>query len=96
LAVLFDEVNVDRLLRRITARQFAEWRVALRQCMFGERRQDYRAAQMVAMLHNVNVKKEHQKSIEYFLLKFDGEPETRKRQSVKEQIMALNIMSMGG
>jgi hypothetical protein len=57
---------------------------------FGELRADYRAAQIVTMVHNVAVSVEHQKTVEDFLLKFGAKA---KKQTVAEQIMILNVMA---
>lgn len=82
------------LLRRLTAKQFQRWMLYERIEPFGELREDYRAAQVVAMIHNVAVKPEHQKSIEDLLLRFtESSSGSGHKQTVEEQAMILNIIA---
>lgn len=57
----------------------------------GELRADYRAAQIVAMVHNSPREAKYQKAVGDFLLKFGARDE--RKQSVKEQIMILNVLA---
>jgi hypothetical protein len=79
------------MLRQMTGRQFYEWVAYAEMEPFGERRDDYRAASIVQMIHNSVVKKEHQKSMDKFLLPF-GE-ETHKQ--TPQQQKALFFMMVG-
>lgn len=64
------------MLRGLTARQFAEWMAYAELEPFDERRGDYRAAQVVTALANINRDAKRTPTpykIEDFLLDFDGE-----------------------
>ena len=75
----------------MSPRQFVAWQIYEEIEKFGERRADYRAAQVVAMLHNLAVDGKHQKAVEAFLLKFENRKPVKK-MSVKDQI-ALAIIT---
>jgi hypothetical protein len=91
LAVAMRDPHVGR---RISARDFAQWMWAEEIEPFGEKREDYRAAQIVAMIYNMAVAAEDRKPVEEFLLQFSPKDEALKpRQSVKDQIMILNILA---
>ena len=48
------ELNVEAMLRRLTAKQFRMWEIYSELEPFGELRADYRAASIVQMIYNVN------------------------------------------
>lgn len=77
--------------QRLTARHFAELMWSEEVEPFGEKREDYRTAQVVQMLHNMNVAPNDRKPVEEFLLSFA--PAVEQKQSVDEQIMVLNILA---
>lgn len=79
------------MLRASTAKQFIEWLAYNEFEPFGEWRDDYRTASIVQMIHNVAVKKEHQKKLEEFVLKFG---EQTKKQTWQQQ-KALFMMMVG-
>jgi hypothetical protein len=56
---------------------------------FGQLRDDYHAAQVVSMIYNTAVSKEHQKDVETFLLKF-GE---KKRQTPEIHVAMIRAMA---
>lgn len=61
---------------------------------FGELRDDYRAASIREMIFNMAVEKKDRKPIEDFLLRYDEDAKPRrKKQSVEQQIMFLNILA---
>jgi len=77
--------------RRLTAKEFQRWMWYEQVEPFGELRADYRAAQIVSMIHNVAVTKKNQKEIQDFLLRFGGSP--KKKQSVEEQVAMIRAMA---
>jgi hypothetical protein len=86
LAVELGQPNVDRMLRGITARQFFEWEVYFAMDPFGQARDDIHRAMALQMLHNVNTKKEHQKPVNDFLLRFGLEERPPRKQTWQEQL----------
>lgn len=73
-------MNVNKMLRSLTAKQFMEWMAYARLDPFNELRQDYRIASIVQILANVNRAK-HQKAytLQDVLLKFEeSEPEQQR------------------
>lgn len=94
------EPDVEGMLRRMSMKQFARWVWYSEIEAFGSLRDDYHAAQIVGMIHNVNVKQEHQKGTSEFLLKFVHDPEAPaappaapQKQTVAEQVQILNILA---
>ncbi len=88
-------MNVDAMLRSLTAKQFAEWEHYARLEPFNETRADYRAASIREMVFNMAVTAKDRKPLDYFLLKFgEQEPVAAPVQSVDEQILALNMLAM--
>ncbi len=81
------------MLRSLTASQFQEWLAFAELEPFGELRNDYRAATICQMVHNTQVKKEHQKPVSAFLLQFE---ESVKRQSWQEQKAYFLAMVVAG
>lgn len=75
-------VDVDAMLRGITAKQFRDWEIYHELEPFGEIRADYRVAAVVQMLYNVNRgAKQKPLPLEDFLLRFDAEPKPKPRQN---------------
>ena len=60
---------------------------------FGELRADYRAAQIVAMVHNTSVKPEEQKALTKFLLKFERKKKGKKLSVEQEVSLAYSIVA---
>jgi hypothetical protein len=56
MAVRLGRVNVDAMLRSLTAKQFAEWQAYARMEPFGEMRQDWRVASLAKTIFDVNQK----------------------------------------
>ena len=86
------------MLRRITAQQLIEWMQYDIIEPFGEWRADWRSAEIVTMLANVNrdskKKKEPYKTTD-FLTKF-GEPveeERKPKQTVKQQVAIAKLIA---
>jgi hypothetical protein len=75
-------------LHRVTAKTFQRWMWYEQVEPFGELRDDYRAAQIVTMVHNTTQKQ--QKKIEDFLLKF-GEQKKRAKQTPEEEARAIKL-----
>ncbi len=98
LAVMAGEWNVDGMLRSMGWRQFQRWMWYEQMEPFGQLRSDYLTAMIVQMAHNVAVKKEDQKSIETFLLKFqrDIKPvvETEEEYNTRMDHLAEKILIM--
>lgn len=88
------------MLRSLTARQFQQWLLYLDIEPIESLRADYRAAQIVSMLANINrdtKKRANPFTPEDFLLKFSTEEshkkEEPKRQSWQEQKMIAQMFS---
>lgn len=99
MAVRLGRVNVDAMLRSLTAKQFAEWERYAQLEPFDELRADYRAAQIASMVFNMAVSVKDRKPIDYFLLNFSGETrveDTPVQQSVEDQVRILNMFAMVG
>jgi len=74
------------MLREMTWREFEEWVEFFRREPFDETRQDYRIAQLVATLINVNrSKKQSPVTVDKVRILFGDEEEVKPRQTVKEQ-----------
>lgn len=87
------EINVDRVGRRITAKQLLGWEAYMRLEPFGELRDDYRAASIVQMIFNMGVAKaKDRKPIGHFLLKW-GEQEPERRQTWQEQQKIMTLLA---
>jgi hypothetical protein len=83
LAVKLGHANVDGMLRAMSAKQFRDWETYAQIEPFGEMRQDYRIASVVAMIFNMAVKSEDRKPIKEFLLPF-GEDVEKSRQTPEQ------------
>ena len=81
--------------RRLTAKEFQRWMWYEQVEPFGELRADYRAAQIVAMIHNTRVEQKDQKSTNEFLLKFDVKKRKRTPQE-EERDLKLFIGALAG
>ena len=80
-------MNVDGLLRGLTARQFLEWEAYAELEPFGEIRADYRAASIARTVAEVNrdpKKRSEPFEIEDFLLRFRDEAGRRREQTWQE------------
>lgn len=87
--------NVDMLARSLTAKQFREWQMFYDLEPFGEVRDDYRTASIVAMIANVNrdpKKRKEPYKLEDFLLKF-GEQPPKKQQTWQQQALMLKMLA---
>ena len=94
MAVKLGRVNVDAMLRSITARQFMEWMAYARLEPFDEVRADYRAASICALLANINRgAKQKAYTIEDFLLKFDRTKTRRQTAQEQEQIARAIVLA---
>lgn len=88
-------VNVDRMLRNLTAKQFADWERYAQLEPFSEARADYRAASIVQILANIH-RGEKQKlyTLEDFVLKFgEAESAAPKRQTWQEQKSVFQVLA---
>lgn len=88
------EVNVDALLRRITAKQFRIWEAYFALEPFGEIRADYRAASICQMLANVNrSEKTKPYKLEDFLLQFEGDDKKKPQSTVHEKLTVMTVIA---
>lgn len=71
MAVRLGRVNVNQMLRSITAKQFAEWEAYARLEPFDEMRNDLRMAQIVAMVFNMAVAVKDRKPVSHFLIPWE-------------------------
>lgn len=93
LAVRLGRVNVDAMLRYITAKQFAEWEAYAQLDPFDELRADSRAALIAQVLANIHRGKgQRAYMLKDFLLKF-GELEKVRRQTPEEQFNILKLLA---
>ena len=94
LALRLGYVNVEAMLRSITSEQFVEWIEYDKLDPFGQWREDYRSAEIVTMLANVNRdakrKREPFKTTD-FLVKFGEQINDKPKQSWQDQ---LNIAKL--
>jgi len=98
MAVRLGRVNVDGMLRSLTAKQFMEWEHYARLEPFNELRDDYRAASIVQMIANVNRGKEQKPyALQDVLIKFGEQEEDRPKpvQQTPEQQEAIMRIIMG-
>jgi hypothetical protein len=87
-------VNVDAMLRSITAKQFMEWEMYYRTDPFDERRADYRNAMLCALIANiVRGKKGKAFTADDFLLEFKELKAPTRNQSVQEKSNILMMMA---
>lgn len=81
--------------RRLSAKDFQQWMWYEEVEPFGQLRDDYRTAQIVAMVHNAAVDSEHQKSTNEFLLKF-GEPKRKRTPEEEARDLKTFIYALAG
>ena len=93
MAVKLKKVNVDAMLRTITAKQFVEWEAYARMEPFNETRADYRAASIAQMVFNMAVDVKNRKPISDFLLKFGETQQQRPKQTWQQQQKMLMILA---
>lgn len=92
MAERFRILNVDGLLRSLTAVQMRGWEHFYELEPDPELRADYRAASIVQILYNINRGKNHKAlTLEEALLKF-GEEEKR-RQTPEQQFSILRVLA---
>jgi hypothetical protein len=75
------------MLRSMPATMFFEWIAYSTLEPFGEERDDYRAASICQMIHNINVKREHQKKLTDFVLNFGETKQTWQQQKALFMMM---------
>jgi len=94
--VKLGRVNVDAMLRSLTAKQFMEWEYYAQLEPFNELRQDYRVASILQMLANVNRgPNDKPYSLADFLLNFgEQEPKSNQTQSRDQQISVIKAIAM--
>ncbi|MCR4301789.1 MAG: DUF4035 domain-containing protein [Sulfuricaulis sp.] len=93
LALATGRVDVGGMLRGLTAKQFMAWVSYMRLHPIGERRADYRAASVCAVIANVNRGKDQKPfTVEDFLLKFGEEAPERKQTWQEKQAVARAIV----
>lgn len=97
MAVRLGRVNVDAMLRSLTAKQYAAWEHYAQLEPFDEERADYRAASIVQTLANINrpAKSKPYKLVD-FLLQFEGSPKREKpKQTWAEQEAIFKLLAAG-
>lgn len=95
LAAHLKEVDVDRMLRRITWPKFVEWLGYLQLEPIGEERMDWRFATLCALLANVHrdtKKRWKPYEAKEFLLRFGLPPAPARTQSGKDQFEAWMLI----
>lgn len=91
MAVHFRKLNVDKMLRKMTAKRFLEWEHYSRIEPFGEQRGDYQAASIATVIANsTRGTKQEPFKIEDFLLKFE---EPKKRQTPDQQLAIARMIA---
>lgn len=88
LAVMSGRTDVRKMLKGMTAKQFIGWENYSIIDPFDEQRADYRAAQIVAMLAEVNrnhKKRKNPYTIDEFLLQFKELKAPTREQSLAER-----------
>ena len=89
-------MNVERMLRTNSAKQFFGWLAYSEIEPFGELRDDYRAASIREMIYNTSVvKKEDRRPLEDFLLPFGEKTVTKPVQTPEFQISILTAIAAG-
>ncbi len=85
-------LDVGQMLRELTAKQFRDWEVYAALEPFDEKRSDFRAAQIVQMLYNVNRGKNVKAiTLEECLLQFEL-PERPQNQSRSDKIAVIRTI----
>ena len=96
MALLFGRLNVDAMLRSLTAKQFLEWEAFLMLepwTLESELKADYRAASICQRIYNSQVtKKQDLKDLSHFLLKWDQEE--KKEKSPEEIFNIAKLMAI--
>ena len=93
MAVRLGRVNVNAMLRSLTAKQFIEWECYARLEPFNELRADQRAASVVAMIYNMAVAVKDRKPANdpLFLLRFEDEDEKPKPK--QDQFAVMKVLA---
>lgn len=73
------EVNVEEMLRKITAKQFLAWEAYLSLVPTGDDRLDWLFAGLREMIHNVAVEGRYRRPIGDFILDFKPAEELKQR-----------------
>jgi hypothetical protein len=86
-------VDVDAMLRRLTAKQFREWEHYASLEPFSEERDDYRAASIREMVYNMAVQSKDRKPLRDFVLPF-GEPKPKQWPTWQEMQAKARIIAL--
>ena len=79
-------MNVDQMLRELTAKQFLEWEAFSMLEPLSEVREDYRAASIREMVFNMAVDGKNRRPLKDFLLEWEPEsPEEAEERQRKER-----------
>lgn len=87
------EYNVDKILRELTAKQFAGWEHYFQLEPFGETRADYRAALIAKTVADVNRGSRAPYDIEDFRLNFEEQSSGRRTQTPEEQLAIARMIA---
>ena len=100
MAILLGRLNVDVMLRELTAKQWIEWEAFMLLdpwALDPELRADYRAASIRQTVHNMQVtKREHLKQLKDFLLPFekpDKDERPKRTQTLEQQWGMLQLLA---
>lgn len=87
-------LDVEVMLRTMTAKQFRAWEMYAEMEPFGEERADFRAASIVQMIYNVNRGKGVRAiKLDQCLLRFGEPPESKPAQTSQQQFAMLKILA---
>lgn len=90
MAVKLGVVNVDKMLRSLTAKQFIEWEMYATIEPFSEKRADYRAASIVMSIVNANRRKKDKPiTLEDAMLRFDAPDAPQRGKQPWQQKKAI-------
>jgi hypothetical protein len=86
------EVNVDALLRRITAKQFMGWEAYFQLEPFGAERDNWHAAGIREMLYHMHVSPQHQRPLADFRILFGQKKSTEEQPNRQSWQLQKQIM----
>lgn len=93
MAVRLGKFNVDKMLRKLTAKQFMEWEIYAELEPFDETRADYRTAHIVQMLYNINRgRNDKAATIDECLLRFELPERPPAKQTRADQIAIIKAI----
>lgn len=91
MAVQFGRLNVDAMLRQLTAKQFIAWEHYAQLEPFGDIRADWQAASIATTIANVYRGKNTPYKLEDFVIRFSEEPS--RKQTPEEQLAIAYVIA---